>query len=57
MTMTELDNTIMQITEAFRDTRLGDGVSLREADVIDDYGTDDEREAARRFCIRSWPGS
>ena len=38
---------IRQINEAFRDVRLEDGVSLREADVIDSYGNDDDRAAAR----------
>ncbi len=42
-----LDDAIEKIVEAFVDIRLGDGVSLREADVIDDYGSDEERAAAR----------
>lgn len=40
-------NLIHQITAAFADVNLEDGISLREADVIDDYGTEDERKAAR----------
>lgn len=39
---------IEQIRDAFRDVRLGNGVSLREASVIDDYGTEAERADARR---------
>ncbi|MFM2096780.1 MAG: hypothetical protein RIS70_3904 [Planctomycetota bacterium] len=39
---------IEQIRDAFRDVRLGNGVSLREANVIDDYGTEAERADARR---------
>ncbi len=42
-----IDNAVAQILRAFGDVSLGTGVSLREADVIDDYGTDDERAAAR----------
>jgi hypothetical protein len=43
----QTDEVIKQIVDAFADVALGNGVSLREADVIDDYGTDDERAAAR----------
>nr|WP_157449125.1 DUF6714 family protein [Deinococcus peraridilitoris] len=35
------------IRAAFRDVTLGDGVPLRESDVIDDYGSLEERAAAR----------
>jgi hypothetical protein len=35
------------IEEAFRGVELGDGVSLHETVVIDDYGTDQQRRAAR----------
>ena len=35
------------IATAFADVRLGDGVSLHETVVIDNYGTDAERAAAR----------
>jgi len=38
---------IEQIERAFSGVRLGAGVSLREADVIDDYGTSAERKKAR----------
>jgi hypothetical protein len=38
---------IERIERAFSGVRLGAGVSLREADVIDDYGTDAERKKAR----------
>ena len=42
------EDAVKQIVDAFAEVSLGDGVSLREADVIDDYGTDDERAAARK---------
>lgn len=45
---TQIDSVVRQITDAFADVLLEDGISLREADVIDDYGTDEERAAARR---------
>ena len=35
------------ITDAFQDVKRGNGVSLHEADVIDDYGSEEERAAAR----------
>ncbi len=35
------------ITAAFLDVERGSGVSLHEADVIDDYGSNEERAAAR----------
>jgi hypothetical protein len=35
------------IEEAFRGVELGDGVSLHETVVIDDYGSSEERRAAR----------
>jgi hypothetical protein len=38
---------IERIERAFAGVRLGDGVSLREADVIDDYGTEADRTKAR----------
>src|SRR6185369_1468871 len=38
---------VRRIERAFSGVRLGEGVSLREADVIDDYGTDAERKKAR----------
>ena len=43
----QTDDAISQIVHAFAHVSLGNGVSLREADVIDDYGTDDERAAVR----------
>ena len=46
-TTAQIDNAIKQIVEAFGNVPLGGGVSLREADVIDDYGSDEERAAAR----------
>jgi hypothetical protein len=36
-----------RIERAFTGVELGDGVSLRETEVIDDYGSDQERLAAR----------
>lgn len=38
---------IAQIERAFAKVRLGDGVSIREAIVIDDYGDAGQRRAAR----------
>jgi len=38
---------IKLIEQAFSDVELSDGVSLREARVIDDHGSDDERKHAR----------
>lgn len=35
------------IERAFADVRLEEGISLREAEVIDDYGTDEQRANAR----------
>lgn len=35
------------ITAAFQNVERGDGVSLHEADVLDDYGSDEECAAAR----------
>ncbi len=38
---------INRVEKTFGDVRLGDGVSIREAFVIDNYGTSEERAAAR----------
>lgn len=38
-----------EIREAFAEVTRGDGVTLHEADVIDDYGSDQERLAARQL--------
>jgi hypothetical protein len=38
---------VERIERAFAGVRLGAGVSLREADVIDDYGTEADRKKAR----------
>lgn len=55
MPATETDNAIKQIEAAFAEVLLGDGISLREADVIDDYGSNDERAAARKQDeLRDW---
>lgn len=48
MPATQTENAVNQIANAFANVSLGNGVSLREPDVIDDYGTDDERAAARK---------
>ena len=45
----DLDSAIAQIEHAFNDTRLGDGIGLREANAIDDYASDIERQIQRRF--------
>jgi len=46
--MSERQNRLLQaIEQAFRGVDLGDGVSLHEADVIDDYGGTEARQAAR----------
>jgi hypothetical protein len=48
---------VQDINDAFRDVELGDGVSLHEADVIDGYGTMDERKKARLLdAEKSWQG-
>ena len=38
---------IARVEKVFGDVRLGDGVSIHEAFVIDDYGTSEARAAAR----------
>ena len=44
-----------RIGRAFSGVRLDDGVSLREADVLDDYGTEAERKKARGLDeLQSW---
>ena len=47
MPTAQMENAVNQIVDAFANVPLGDGVSLHEADVIDDYGSADERAAAR----------
>ncbi|MBI1324200.1 hypothetical protein GC170_13590 [bacterium] len=47
MSDSSIVNTMRAIEEAFAGVSLGDGISLREADVIDDYGSESERAAAR----------
>lgn len=42
-----IENVINEIATAFANVGLDEGVSLRKADVIDDYGDDEERAAAR----------
>jgi hypothetical protein len=43
----KINQLIESIEEAFTDVKLGDGVSWREADVIDSYGSIEERKLAR----------
>jgi len=43
----QIENAINLIDAAFAYVPLGNGVSLGEADVIDDYGDDEQRAAAR----------
>jgi acyl carrier protein len=48
---------LAQIVKAFANVTREDGVSLHEADVIDDYGTTSERSAARALDTEnSWQG-
>lgn len=47
MLTTQINDAVDYIAYAFAGVTLGHGVSLREADVIDVYGTNDERTAAR----------
>ncbi len=47
MNDSSIENAILAIEESFVGVRLGDGISLREADVIDDYGSESERAEAR----------
>jgi hypothetical protein len=46
-TLPRSEELLIQIREAFHGIELGDGVSLHQALVIDDYGTDEEQQAAR----------
>lgn len=55
MNSPQTNNAINQIVESFVRVTLGNGVSVREADVIDGYGTESERAAAReRDEIHDW---
>ena len=45
----EREAIIQAIERAFRHVERDDGVTLHEAEVIDDYGSDEERAAARRL--------
>lgn len=48
---------IAEIRMAFENVQRGNGVSLREADVIDGYGTQEERKEARaKDTENSWQG-
>ncbi len=40
-------NVLKEIEQAFEGVTLGDGISLREAEVIDDYGSAEDRAEAR----------
>lgn len=42
-------NVVAEIQVAFKDVKRGDGVTLHEADVIDNYGSAKERKAARKL--------
>ncbi len=48
MSATEINHAIKEIEDAFSAVTLGNGISLREANVIDAYGSDDERVDARK---------
>ncbi len=51
----ELESTIREIRRAFHDVSRGDGITFHEALVIDDYGSDSERVAARALDLdRHW---
>lgn len=43
----DIESLIKRITIAFEGQQLGNGVSWREANVLDDYGTQAERDEAR----------
>ncbi len=47
MSTTQNHMSVKKIMDAFAEVSLGNGVSLREADVIDNYGTVNEKAAAR----------
>ena len=47
--MPELEAVIIKIESAFRNMTLGGGIGLREANAIDDYATDSEREHQREL--------
>lgn len=47
MSASSIENAVRAIEEAFGGVRLGDGISLVEADIIDAYGSDSERAEAR----------
>ena len=49
MTVAQL---ISEIQTAFDSVELEDGIGLWESQVIDDYGTEDERKAARKMDVR-----
>lgn len=46
-TLPRSEQLLQQIREAFHGIELGDGISLHQALVIDDYGTKEELDAAR----------
>ena len=47
MSTTQNHMSVKKIMDAFAEVSLGNGVSLREADVIGNYGTVNEKAAAR----------
>ena len=47
MTHSTVDAVIEQVANAFAGVKREEGITLHEADVIDDYGTEEERTLAR----------
>ncbi len=46
---TRRDQLIAEIQNVFKDVELGDGITLCEAEVVDNYGTQEERARAREI--------
>lgn len=52
---TERELLLVEIQKAFADVKRGNGVTLHEAEVIDDYGTEEKRKQARKLDTEvSW---
>ena len=52
----QVEYLLEMIREAFRGVTLGDGVSIRQTEVIDAYGSDEEQAAARaKDKTTDWP--
>ncbi len=47
--MPEFETAFLQIDSAFRNTSLGNGIGLREADAMDDYATQTECKRQRQM--------